>query len=157
MGQKKNLITKIYRLSNKMFYKKSKILRKFSKILDKLNFFIHNSHVPGSIRIGENVQFGYGGIGIVIHSKAIIGDHCMLGQGITIGGRTGHGGPPVIGNHVYISPGARILGGITIGNNVVVGANAVVIKDVPDNCVVAGVPAKIISSDIKKFQEEGII
>jgi serine O-acetyltransferase len=51
---------------------------------------------------------------------------------------------PVIGNDVYISAGARLLGDIAVGNNVIIGANAVVVKDVPDNSIVAGVPAKLI-------------
>ena len=55
---------------------------------------------------------------------------------------------PIIGDNVHISAGARILGPIKIGNNVIIGANAVVVKDVPDNCVVAGSPAKIIKENI---------
>lgn len=54
------------------------------------------------------------------------------------------GGTPVIGDNVKIGTGAKIIGGVTVGNNVFIGANAVVVKDVPDNCVVGGVPAKII-------------
>ena len=57
-------------------------------------------------------------------------------------------GVPVIGNDVYIATGAKILGPITIGNNSVVGANAVVIHNVPENTVVAGLPAKVIESNI---------
>jgi serine O-acetyltransferase len=63
----------------------------------------------------------------------------------------------VIGDNVYIGPGARLIGGFKVGNNVVIGANAVVIKDVPDNSVVAGVPAKVISNNIEKFKKENII
>lgn len=68
----------------------------------------------------------------------------MIGQNTTIGGRSGHYEVPKIGDNVDICAGARVLGPITIGNNVVIGANAVVINDIPDNAVVAGVPAKII-------------
>ena len=56
-------------------------------------------------------------------------------------------GVPTIGSRVYIGPGAKIIGNIQIGNNVAIGANAVVTKDVPDNAVVAGIPARIISMD----------
>ena len=62
---------------------------------------------------------------------------------------------PVIGDNVHISAGARILGPIRIGNNVIIGANAVVVKDVPDNCIVAGVPAKIIKDNISLEDFEG--
>jgi len=67
---------------------------------------------------------------------------------VTIGGRLKISGVPVIGNDVYIATGAKILGPITIGNNSVVGANAVVIHNVPENTVVAGLPAKVIESNI---------
>ena len=58
-----------------------------------------------------------------------------------------------IGDNVYISTGVTILGPVSIGNNVVIAANSVVIKDVPDNCVVSGVPAKVIMRDDKKVQD----
>ena len=71
----------------------------------------------------------------------------MIGTQVTVGGKSGHFEVPVIGDNVYLATGAKILGPIKIGNNVTVGANAVVIKDVPDNCVVAGIPAKIIKKN----------
>lgn len=120
-----------------------------AKLITKINFIIHNSYIPYTAEIGENSRFGYGGIGVVIHSNSIIGSNCTIGQNCTIGGRTGHGGPPVIGNNVYIGPGARLLGKFIIGDNVVIGANAVVISDVPSNCVVAGVPARIIKTNVE--------
>jgi serine O-acetyltransferase len=67
---------------------------------------------------------------------------------VTIGGRSASIGVPVIGDNVYISTGAKVLGDITIGNNCVIGANAVVISNVPDNTVAAGVPAKVIKQNI---------
>ena len=77
----------------------------------------------------------------------MIGDNVNISQGVTIG-QTNRGkrkGVPVIGNGVYIGPGAKVIGKVTIGNNVAIGANAVVTEDVPDNACVAGVPAKIVS------------
>jgi serine O-acetyltransferase len=81
--------------------------------------------------------------GIVIGEGCVIGKNVNISQGVTIG-RT-LSGYPVIGNNVYIGAGAIIIGDITVGNNVAIGAGAVVTKSVPDNCCVAGVPAKIIS------------
>lgn len=107
-------------------------------------YILFNSSVPSSCNIGRGTKFGYGGIGVVIHARAVIGKGCIIGQNTTIGGRSGHYEVPKIGDNVEICAGARVLGPITIGNNVVIGANAVVIKDIPDNAVVAGVPAKII-------------
>jgi serine O-acetyltransferase len=100
-------------------------------------------------KIGKNSTLGYGGLGVVIHERAIIGNNVIIGSGVTIGGTSHHHKVPVIGDNCLIAPGAKILGPITIGNNSVIGANAVVIHDVPDNTLVAGVPAKILKSNIK--------
>jgi len=80
--------------------------------------------------------------GIVIHPKAKIGVNCLIFQQVTIGSR--NGGVPVIGGNVDIGAGAKILGNISIGNHVKIGANAVVIHDVEDYCVCAGVPARVV-------------
>lgn len=145
---------KLY-LKSRRHYLKGNIFR--AKLFMKINQLIHNSYIPFTSQIGENSKFAYGCIGVVLHSKTKIGKNCTIGQCCTIGGRTGHGGPPIIGDNVYIGPGARLLGGFRVGNNVVIGANAVVISDVPDNCVVAGVPAKIIKRDVSKYKDENII
>lgn len=81
------------------------------------------------------------GFSTIIAAKSI-GDNCKVYQQVTIGYNDGK--KPVIGNNVEICCGAKIIGGVTIGNNVVVGANAVVINDVPDNSVVVGVPARVV-------------
>lgn len=112
-------------------------------------FVKYNSFIPYTAEIGEGTKLGYGGIGVVIHSKAKIGQNCTITQNVTIGSR---GLNPVIGDNVYISPGSKCIGG-KIGSNVIVGANSVVTKEIPDNCVIAGVPAKIISQDISKYQK----
>lgn len=122
------------------------------KLITLLIFLVYNSKVPYQAKIGKGTKLGYGGIGVVIHSKAQIGSYCSIGQQVTIGGgNSRYPGLPIIGNYVRISKGAIVFGGITIGDNVVIGANAVVNKPVPDNAVVAGVPAKIIR--IKKDGE----
>ena len=72
-----------------------------------------------------------------------------MGQSTTIGRSLDPEDFPTIGNNVYISAGARIIGKINVGNNVIIGANAVVNKDVPDNCIVAGVPARVIRNIYK--------
>jgi serine O-acetyltransferase len=109
-----------------------------------------------SIQIGVQIAF-YTKIGsglylphpvsIVVHENAVIGKNCSLSHGVTIGQlhRGDRKGCPEIGDNVHISPGAVILGNIKIGNNVAIGANSVVDKDIPDNAVAAGVPARVIS------------
>lgn len=96
--------------------------------------------------IGKGLYIGHFG-GIVIHGDAIIGENCNLSQGITIGvlNRGKKTGVPRIGNRVFIGPGAVILGGIAIGNDALIGTNAIVTFDVPDRSVVASPTASIVS------------
>ncbi len=98
--------------------------------------------------LGGGTVFGYYGMAVVIHARAEIGKNCVIGTCVTIGGKSGWHEVPVIGDNVHIASGAKILGPVRIGNNVYIGANAVVTKDVPDNCVVAGIPAKILAKNI---------
>lgn len=88
--------------------------------------------------------------GIIVYMRAKIGKNAKIFQQVLIG--FGKGGAPTIGDNVIIYSGARITGGIIIGNNVTIAPNAVVVHDVPDNCVVGGVPAKILS--FKKVEDE---
>ncbi len=93
---------------------------------------------------------------IVIAGEVKIGFCCTLHQDVTIGRSFGGKkvGCPTIGDNVVIFPGAKVFGDISIGNNVVIGANSVVITDVPDDCVVAGVPSKIISRESRSAISE---
>lgn len=125
------------------------------KILWKIMYVLFNSSLPASCTTGKGTVLAYGGIGTVVHARAAIGRNCMIGQNTTIGGKSGWYEMPVIGDNVHISAGARILGLVRIGNNVIIGANAVVVKDVPDNCIVAGIPAKIIKEDISLADYDG--
>ena len=97
--------------------------------------------------IGRNAQFGQGfvilhSVGVVINSKVRGGEDIIIESGVVIGEEKR--GCPVLGSHIFIGSGAKIFGAITIGDNVTVGANAVVNKSIPDNVVVGGVPAKVL-------------
>ena len=92
--------------------------------------------VPRHAKIGPGFYIGHFG-GITISAEAVVGSNCNISQGVTIGVAGAHEkrGVPVIGDDVYIAPGARVFGGISIGNNVKIGANAVVHQDIPDNAI----------------------
>ena len=113
-------------------------------------YLIHNSYIPPEAEIGKGTLFGYKGIGVIIHKRAKIGDDCVIGSNVTVGGGGGNSNKkipeyepvrrdvPVIGNRVHIGTGAKVIGPIVIGDDVVIGANAVVINDVPSGAVVGG-------------------
>lgn len=120
----------------------------FPKIVKGIIYLIHNSVISYQTEIGSKCVFLYGGIGCVIGKDTVIGEHVIIGTNVLTGGRSNKPGMPKIGNNVYIATGAKLLGDITIGDNVIIGANAVVIHDVPSNCSVGGVPARILKENI---------
>ena len=112
--------------------------------------------VPIGTQIGEGLKFFHHGC-IIVAQSAVIGKNVSIHQGVTIGRAFAgkYAGVPVIGDSVVIFSGAKIIGNVKVGNGAVIGANAVVTKDVPENAVVAGAPAKIISDDSRKcFTEQ---
>jgi len=111
--------------------------------------------IPLNTSIGRGVLFCHFSC-IVFSEKVTIGNYCSIHQGVTVG-RVFAGekaGVPTLGDHVIIYPGAKVVGKIRIGNNVIIGANATVVSDVPDNCVVVGSPARIVSTNSRKAIEK---
>ena len=112
------------------------------------------------LRFGEPLNMGPGffartGYGCIVAAEKI-GENFWINPCVTIGYKDDKGGLPCIGNNVYVGTGAKVLGPVTIGDNAVIGANAVVLKDVPPNCTVAGLPARIIKRDgqsVKKLSQ----
>jgi serine O-acetyltransferase len=126
-----------------------------SKLLLQPVYFVLNGLVkimwgielPRSATIGPGFYIGHFG-GITIAPGVTIGRNCNISQHITIGlsGQGEKAGVPAIGDNVYLAPGARVFGKISIGNNVKIGANAVIYKDIPDNAIVVLEPGfKIVS------------
>lgn len=105
-----------------------------------------------SNKVGKGLVIEHGH-STVIHATSI-GENCHVWQNVTIGKQWPGGEKPVIGNNVFVCTGSVVLGNITIGDNVVIGANAVVTKSVPNNCIVAGNPAKIIKREGKRVDEK---
>jgi serine O-acetyltransferase len=102
--------------------------------------------IPAATQIGSGFYIGHFG-GIVVSPRSVIGKNCNISQGVTVGqsNRGRNKGCPVLGDGVYIGPGAKIVGAVRVGNNVAIGANCVVTRDVSDDSVVVGVPGKVIS------------
>jgi len=137
-------VVRWYYLSRRLYLKGVPIL---PQIIWKLIRIIFACDVKYTAQIGQNVGFFHNGLGVVIHKDAVIGDGCMLYQNVTIGGngKTGDvNGAPVIGKNVFIGAGAVILGPITIGDGAKIGANSVVLHDVPEGATAVGMPAKVV-------------
>jgi serine O-acetyltransferase len=141
-------------------YRASHCMRKLgltglAQALVLLNRLVFGCFVGSGARIGRRVSLAYGGLGIIVHDKAVIGDDVRIGAHVVIGGRSKMKDVPVIGDRVVIATGAKVLGPIRIGDEAVIGANAVVITDVEARTVVAGVPARVVKRgiDIRRYHD----
>ena len=137
-----------YRVAHKLYLKKHYLLARWisQKAARKTGIEIH----PGAT-IGKGLFIDHGS-GVIIGETAIIGDNVTLYQGVTLGGTGKETGKrhPTLEDNVMVSAGAKILGSFTIGENSKIGAGSVVLKPVPANCTVVGVPGRIVKRDNKK-------
>lgn len=131
----------IYRFSHWLYTARIPLLPRLLYVVNRIVFGLV---LPPSAKLGRGVSLGYQGLGIVIHTRAVIGNHVTVGPGVVIGGRSKLDGVPIIGDDVFIGAGAKILGPIRVGSGSQIGANAVVITNVPEGCIAVGVPAKIL-------------
>jgi serine O-acetyltransferase len=124
-----------------------------ARLLSQVSRFMTGIEIHPGAKIGKRFFIDHG-MGVVIGETAVIRDDVLIYQGVTLGGAGLAKGKrhPTIGNNVVIGAGAKILGNINIGDNSYVGANAVVIKDVPANSTVVGVPGRITKQDGKKIE-----
>ncbi len=123
-----------------------------ARLLSQIARFFTGIEIHPGAKIGKRFFIDHG-LGVVIGETAVIGDDVLLYQGSTLGGTGIVKGKrhPTLGNNVVIGAGAKVLGNIAIGDNSYIGANAVVIKDVPPNSTVVGVPGRITKQDGKKM------
>jgi serine O-acetyltransferase len=109
--------------------------------------------LPMKAQLGNDLVFPHGLFGVFVSQDASIGNSCCIFQHVTIGSNTLEDsvgkGAPIIGNNVYIGAGAKIIGNCKIGDNVRIGANTVVTKDIPDNTTVIGSNNRIIKHSVK--------
>jgi serine O-acetyltransferase len=147
----------VYRFGRWRYGVRPAILRKLCSVvyhvLFKLMQIVTGIELPCEVQLGRNFVIDHFG-GIVISGYAKFGDNCRIRNGVVVGlRRVDEKFAPVIGNNVDIGAGAKLLGSIRIGDNVVIGANAVVLCDVPNNSVAAGVPATVRPRRIAKAGE----
>lgn len=131
----------MYRKSHELWKKGEKMAAR------KINYDAH-ALTGADIHPGATIGRGFfidHATGVVIGETTVIGDHVILYQGVTLGGVSFDKGKrhPTLGNRVVVGANATVLGNITIGNNVRIGAGSVVVKDVPNDCTVVGVPGKV--------------
>jgi serine O-acetyltransferase len=131
-----------YRLSHKLHAGGLFFLARF--VSQAAKFFTGVEIHPGA-RIGRRFFIDHG-MGIIIGETTEIGDDCLLYQGVTLGGTGKEHGKrhPTLGNRVVVGAGAKILGAVTIGDDVRVGANSVVLHPVPANSTVVGIPGRVV-------------
>ena len=137
-----------YRIANKLYKNNFKIL---ARVIMGISQILTNIDIHPGATIGRRVFIDHG-IGVVIGETAIIGDDVTIYQGVTLGGVSLNKGKrhPTIEDEVIIGGGAKVLGDITIGKGSKIGANSVVVKDVPPYSTVVGIPAKIIKRKDKE-------
>lgn len=121
------------------------------KLLKPVSEVLTGIELPCEATLGRRFRIDHFG-GIVISGDAVFGDDCVVRNGVTVGLRhTGYRGAPILGDRVDIGAGAKILGPIRIGDDVAIGANAVVLVDVPSNSIAVGVPARVIPRKMSKL------
>jgi serine O-acetyltransferase len=142
----------IYRIGHWMYCYKGRfsLLVKLGYLIyilvKRMSEIVNGISIQPQATIGEGLYVGHGG-SVHIGGKAVLGDNCNISQEVTIGvaGRGDKRGTPKLGDRVLVGAGAKILGAIEIGDDVAVGANAVVTKSLPDRAVAIGIPAYVIS------------
>ena len=126
-----------------------------ARVLSQITRFFTGVEIHPAAQLGRRLFIDHA-MGVVIGETTIVGDDCVLYQGVTLGGTGNESGKrhPTLGNHVIVGTGAKVLGNITIGDNVRVGGNSVVVKDVPTDCTVVGIPGRIVRRNGCRVVEE---
>lgn len=132
----------LHRLAHKLYKLKVPFL---PRLISQFSRFITGIEIHPGATIGKNFFIDHG-MGVVIGETAVIGDNCLVYQGVTLGGTGKEKGKrhPTIGNNVTLGAGATLLGNISIGDNSNVGAGSVVIKSAKENSTLVGVPARVV-------------
>lgn len=118
------------------------------RLISQMSRFLTGIEIHPGAKIGKGVFIDHG-MGVVIGETAIVGDDALIYQGVTLGGTGKETGKrhPTLGNNVVVGAGAKVLGNIQIGDRVRIGAGSVVLRDVPSNTTVVGVPGRVTRQD----------
>lgn len=142
----------LHRAAHWLFVHKLKFL---ARMLSQFNRFLTGIEIHPAAKIGKGLFIDHG-MGVVIGETVEIGDNVTIYQGATLGGTGKESGKrhPTIGDNVVISTGAKVLGPFRVGDNSKIGAGAVVLKEVPPNCTVVGIPGRVVKKDNKRVTDE---
>jgi serine O-acetyltransferase len=142
----------LHRLAHKMYRAGVPIL---PRVISQISRFFTGIEIHPGATIGRRFFIDHG-MGVVIGETTEIGDDVLVYQNVTLGGTGNERGKrhPTIGNNVVIGTGAKVLGGITIGANARIGAGSVVVKPVPDNSTVVGIPGRVVRYHVPR---EGVL
>ncbi|OQY18340.1 MAG: serine O-acetyltransferase [Desulfobacteraceae bacterium 4572_35.1] len=141
----------LHRMSHKLWQLKMYFIARF---VSQLGRFLTGIEIHPGAKIGRGFFIDHG-MGVVIGETAEIGDNCTLYHGVTLGGTSWakEKRHPTLGDNVVIGSGAKVLGPFLVGSGSKIGSNSVVVKEVPENATVVGIPGKIVSS-IKQQQQQ---
>ena len=125
-----------------------------ARLISQLSKFFTGIEIHPAAQIGRRLVIDHG-TGIVIGETAIIGDDCLLYQNVTLGGTGKDVGKrhPTLGNNVMVGSGAKVLGPFRVGDNARIAANSVVLREVPDNATVVGVPGRVVKISSEKLDQ----
>ena len=143
----------LHRLAHFLYRSKCRLL---ARTVSQLSRFLTGIEIHPGATIGQGVFIDHG-MGVVIGQTAVVGNNVVIYQGVTLGGTGKEKGAkrhPTIGCGVMVSAGAKVLGNITIGNCSKIGANSVVLTDVPPNATVVGIPGKVVRIDGKRVPDK---
>jgi serine O-acetyltransferase len=140
------LLVRLQRFGHKL--SRHRTLRPLARIIDLIIRLVWSAHIPPEVRIAATARFGHNGLAVIVHPLCEIGADCLIGPQVVLGGRAPIIGAPIVEDSVLVHAGAKIFGKIRIGAGSVIGANAVVMEDVPPRSLVVGVPGKVRKTDI---------
>jgi len=143
----------LHRLAHKLHHRRFRLI---ARIISQVSRALTGIEIHPGAKIGRRFFIDHG-MGVVIGETTEIGDDVLLYQGVTLGGTGNERGKrhPTIGNNVVIGTGAKVLGNIVIGNHVRIGAGSVVVKPVPGNSTVVGVPGRVVRGPARVDLEHG--